>query len=781
MRRPAPLAIFTTFAITVLAADAAGVPGGRAWQAVVCLALGAALGFAGWRLAGLLLEREALPTRLTGAFALAVTLSVVSATALGHWGLLTPRGFELLIAMAAALCLFLPRCEAPAAVSGGDRRELLSRLLLLFPVSLLLVLTLFAMDQRSHLPPGILSYDDTSYHLSAVAVWLHSHDLRMIKFAFGDGSTTFYPIGSELWSWVLLVPFRDSDVLARWSQLPFALFTLAAIAAVARRLGLSWPTALLAVVSYWSVPRAFPDLALSAGNDHALAFSMVAGVDAALLVAQRRRPSEDWRRSIYAGLVLGLLVGTKYIGVLFVPLLVAVWLAARWDVWRAEPPSGLSWARGAVISGLGMGGALLAGGYTYLRTMAVTGNPLFPAPVTLWGWRILPGWPEADPAVRRLEESSVDLFGLFWSRADLLGPLFRFVMLPGALLAALIALWSWRRGPLGRARAAVALLPLAILAVFAYLHDHREIRYVFAALALAGVSLGLAVEKLPLRVRRWLAGLLSCAWALAALATQTTSGQAAAVFGIALGLGALVAWTGGKGVHLKVGEGLAPSWAGGEVEPRRHSGNIGSPGSALWKTSQGEDRVLPPTREGASPSPTSGEELKLTPMGHRWPAWLLLLALALAALAALGLRSWTESYQKRRLDLWLDAAALERVTGGAPAVIAYLGGNRPYRLAGRRLQNRVEIVPTRGPVEDRYFDWHGSTGFPYSGGRFTAWSRNLRRLGVELVAVDRNDDPGLESGGRELRWMRAHPEQFQPLLQAGPCEIWRFDGGSGPR
>jgi hypothetical protein len=198
MRSPGSSAALATLAITVLAADAGLSPGGRTWQAVVCLALGAALGFAGWRLAGLLLAGEALPTRLTGAFALAAALSVVSATGLGHWGLLTPRRFELLIAAAAALCLFLPHREIPAAVLGAPRRERLPLLLLLFPVSLLLVLTLFAMAQRSNFPPGILSYDDTSYHLSAVAVWLHSHDLRTIKFAFGDGSTTFYPLGSEL-------------------------------------------------------------------------------------------------------------------------------------------------------------------------------------------------------------------------------------------------------------------------------------------------------------------------------------------------------------------------------------------------------------------------------------------------------------------------------------------------------------------------------------------------------------------------------------------------------
>jgi hypothetical protein len=772
----------------VLAADAGWSPGGRAWQAAVCLALGAALGLAGWRLAGRLLAGEALPARLTGAFALAVAVSVVSATGLGAWGLMTRRRFELVIAAVTALCLFL-RVRLPSQVilrardepEGSGRVELSCPQILparpsrqddrwtaplpLFPLCLLGALTLFAMVERSFLPPGIISYDDTSYHLSAVAAWLHTHDLRTLKFAFGDGSTTFYPLGSELWTWALLAPLRDSDVLARWSQLPFALFTLVAIAAVGRRLGLSAPATGLAVVSYWTVPRAFPDLALSAGNDHALAFAAVAGVDAALLFAQR----PDRRRALYAGIVLGLLVGTKYIGVLFLPLLFLVGLVA----WRDRThPAGLSWQRSAALAGLGLGAALLVGGYTYVRTALVTGNPLFPAPLTLGSWQILPGWPGAEPNTRRLEEGSVDLFGLFWSRTDLLGPLFRYLMLPGALLAALILLWTRRRRPLGRTAAAVALSPWAVVGIFAYLHDHREIRYVFAALALAGVSLGLALERLPPRIGQRLALLLTFAWAVTALATQTTPRQAVMVTAIAVVACGLTAY-----LCIYEGRAVVPSpLGGGGLEQ-----GGGQEGGVMSDRDLSMSNVLP----------TGGAPLLTSPLSQPPPSQgggktfaVLFLLVALLLPATLGLSAWTESYQSHRLDLWPDAAALERITGGAPTVIAYLGGNRPYRYAGRTLQNRLEIVPLHGPPAARFFEEHGSADFPYDWGRFPVWTRNLAALGVELVLVDRNDDPTLQSGARELRWMQTHPEQFEPVLLTETCEIRRFHAagaGSGPR
>lgn len=371
----------------VLAVDAGLSPASRTWQAMACMALLAALGLAGWRLAALLLPGESLLSRVTAAFSLAMAVGTVGATVLGHLGWLTPRLFELLAGCGAALSLLAPRPET----SPGEVTRWRPAILPLLSLILLAAFTLSQMVAYGDSPPGTLSYDDLSYHLPAVATWLHNHDLRMMKPSFGDQGTTFYPIGSELWSWILVAPFRDSDVLARWSQLPFALFSLVAVAAVARRLGLSGPTTTLAVVFYWSLPRTV-ELGLTAGSDHSLAFFMIAGVDAALLLARR----QDWRRAVYAGVVLGLLLSTKYIAVLFAPLLVLVWLAARRDARQEAQSLGLA----AVVS-LVLVVAAITGGYTYLRSAVVTGNPLFPAPVELFGQRLLPGWPEASPSARR--------------------------------------------------------------------------------------------------------------------------------------------------------------------------------------------------------------------------------------------------------------------------------------------------------------------------------------------------------------------------------------------
>ena len=461
-------------------------------------------------------------------------MAVVVATALGHARLLTASNFEILVALAALASTIWFR-EAASPPHPAARPNGAPSTLDLLPPALLLSLTLVWIHQYRYLPPGFFAYDDLSYHLSAVATWLQHHDLRMLKFPLGDPGTTFYPIGAELWTWALIAPFRDSDFLARWAQLPFAVFSLVAVAAISRRLGVSWSGTWLAVVSYWSLPRAFPELALSAGNDHSLAFFMLAGVDAALLLGARSHP----RRAVYAGVVLGLMLGTKYLAVLFAPLLFLVWLASRGAAPEARP----IWAgEGLPHAALAAGVALLVGGHTYLRTALATGNPLYPLPVTLFGRQVLPGLPGAALASRRDPGSLGDALSVLWNRTDLLGPAFRWILLPGAGAATAIALWvAWRHRP-SRPAAAVSLLPFGVLAAFVYLHDHRDVRYLFAGLAVAGVAFALLLDRFPAPVGRRLAQALSLLLAAVAVARAQVPMAAAVVAAAALASGAFAWW-----------------------------------------------------------------------------------------------------------------------------------------------------------------------------------------------------------------------------------------------
>jgi hypothetical protein len=550
-------------------------------------------------------------------------------------------------------------------------------------------------------PAGAELYDDVSYHLPAAVLWQQSGDLRMLRFDYGDRSTSFYPILGELADWMLLAGFEGSDFLARWSQLPAAVGILFGVWALARRLGASPWGALVALLLSLTAPRIFPELALSAGNDLWAAFFVLA----ALLAARHAGAAEGTGRMVPLVVALGALVGTKYSTLLWLPwLLGAVALAGA--IQRPRAAGSIGARRLALAAALLL---LTPAAYGYVRNWVTTGNPVFPQPLSIAGRDLLPGW-ERTALASRLERERRDVWdlGAFSRAPELIGPIWGPALVPVALLLPLAVGFTERRRlgeSAARFRLAAALGPLWLVGVYAVaLHDHRDVRYALAALPLAAAGAAGLGAHLP-ALGRWLAGSALAAVALHALFAprEGTPGVALAVAAVAAG----IAWLAGA---------------------RRLPG--------------------PPI------------------------AALACLLLALDAGRTLA------RYAERRSATEPAARALERLTGGRPATIAYVGGNRPYYLYGGRLQNRVEIVPSRGDVAVRHYRWgQPIEPDPFAGGRPAPWLRNLERLGVEYVVVDSR---GEET--RPARWLR---RRASPLVRVDGgvgwrIHAWRSKGAAAP-
>jgi len=329
-------------------------------------------------------------------------------------------------------------------------------------------------------PAGAYGFDDASYHLASVATWLRYGDLRMIRFSVGDASTPFYPVLSEVASWTLFAPFRDSDVAARWTQLPFAFFSILAVAAIARRLGLSHRAAALGALVFASLHRVLPALALAAGNDHSASFFTLAALDAGLALVRRPRTGS----AVTTGTALGLLLATKYIGVLYAPVVLGI-LGIAWLVERRNEEARISMRRAAGLLGLLASALAVTAAYTYLRNAVTTGNPIFPAPVRLFGFEVFPGWESASITQRDTSpEFRIDLWHFLTRRRDLFGPFFPFTLLPAAVGAPLVALWRRKWVDF-----LVFSLPILFFLEFLFLmHDHRDMRYFLPGVALAAVG-----------------------------------------------------------------------------------------------------------------------------------------------------------------------------------------------------------------------------------------------------------------------------------------------------
>jgi len=473
--------VLTALTAAVLIAGALMPGGPRAFQVIVLAAMLYALWETGARLCRWLVPDWEPLNRAVAAFSFAVGIAVVPATWMGHFGLLRPGPFLVWTAAAFLLSLVLPDRTAETAASPGpaedlSRKERIETALLIAAVLAIVLVGVRDVRGLRYVPAGPYGFDDISYHLSTVATWIRHGDLRMIRFSMGDSSTSFYPILGEMSSWVLFAPFRDSDVAARWTQIPFAFFSFLAVAAIARRLGLSRRDAALAAVCYAGIHHVFPVLAFSAGNDHSTAFFTLAAIDGALALARRPRAGE----AVVTGTALGLLLATKYLGVLFAPVVLAVLLLAV--LAEKERP------RARVLAGLFvlvLAVMAVTGGYTYLRNAVTTGNPIFPQPVRLFGMEIFPGTGGVGVGERDTSpEYQIDAVQFLTRRTRLFGSYFPFTLLPAALLAPLLALARrrWRE-------AVVFFLPAVFFLQFRFLmHDHRDIRYFLPAIALAAVA-----------------------------------------------------------------------------------------------------------------------------------------------------------------------------------------------------------------------------------------------------------------------------------------------------
>jgi hypothetical protein len=733
---------------------------GRRVELLALAALLAAAGWAGGRAAGALIPRAGLGSRLACAVTAAVAAVTCSATLLGHFGQLRLGPFLAAIGCCFAGSLYLrpaplrTSTNVTAAAPAGSRPlARIERALLLAAAAALALRFGGSVVHVARDPGAFVTYDDMSYHLPVVAVWQRSGDLRTMKFETGDPSPTFYPFATELCSWALLAPLRDSDALARRVQLLFALGSLIALAAVSRQLGLSRGAALFAVLLYLTVDRAFPVLALGAGNDHATCFFTLAALDGGLLLL--RRPGRG--AAAYTGAALGLLIATKYIGLFFAATVLAA-LLVRWAIGQIEDrragdprqddfdsggggesglvPAGVAERReirvdpelppqrpgsaGALAWHLGILGVLmvLCGGYAYARNAWTAGNPVFPAPVVMLGHRVWAGWSGASLEWRRhLPEFRIDTLSFLMRRPDLFGPLFAWTMLPAALIAPALAMARRRR------RLAVVLaLPIALFLEFRFLmHDHRDVRYILPALAIAG---------------------LAAAWLLATADRR---------------LGAAVRCVILVGILLTAA-------------------------SHLHASAVQQAALLPLLCVLAGLAAAAAERYRATATAHRhaaadhrapsWPRGRLGIVALLGLPAILGAAwaggLWIDRFQTVKLAAEPAAAALDAATRWRGAHIAYVGSNEPYLFFGSRLQNDLQIVPTDGDLAAQYYFWGGSVHFPFDRPSSGQWRANLAARRIDFVVAARTADEGPERS-----WMAASPRDFTVLYQSPRVEIWR--------
>jgi hypothetical protein len=234
-----------------------------------------------------------------------------------------------------------------------------------------------------YLVAGLLSpiepvSDAPIYHVPFAVHWLRSGSLDLIPTPFGDAAATYFPSNGELWlTWLLATD--PSGLLVKVGQWPFMLMGALALFGIGRHLVADSAAAVFPAVLWAALPLTLDQSAI-ANIDLiwcAVYLAAVCFLLRCLASARALRLRNVWCFALACGLV----AGSKTVGALFVVLLLApaatvVWRQDRWGKYAA-----------AVLIGL-----LIPSAFWYARNFIVTGNPLYPVELSLFGQIIADGW-----------------------------------------------------------------------------------------------------------------------------------------------------------------------------------------------------------------------------------------------------------------------------------------------------------------------------------------------------------------------------------------------------
>lgn len=431
-----------------------------------------------WVVARMLVPERNAPKRLLIALLAAFVTACATGGALGIVGALSFRGYLLLLGPLAAGTVLVWRRRRSREASLPRAETDASR-----PVAITLVLAAFVSfgALAAKLADGIPEHDELTYHLFFPTQWLADQRMSLIDTPFGDAAPAYAPAAGALWYAWLMAPMAgpipgdpslDSLVhggigtIAKIGQFPFLLLLGAGLTVLARRLGATslayLPAALLP----------FMPLVLRQAASASVDLMMAGFLIAALALIREYQATGSRVDACAAGLSLGLACSVKFVALAYAPF-VLIPAAFAW-VERKRPSAAVAFLIAAIA----------AGSPWYLRNLFLTGNPVFPADVSIFGRTIFPG-----AYTRQAMTESV----FYVSDPGAIGAVaigtvgFWFAIVCGAaIIAAFFLAW---RSPAWRSLAWIA--PCVIIWHFAVVPYNTQVRFLIwvAALTLLPLSL----------------------------------------------------------------------------------------------------------------------------------------------------------------------------------------------------------------------------------------------------------------------------------------------------
>ena len=317
----------------------------------------------------------------------------------------------------------------------------------------------------------IIDSDAMTYHVPAAIHWIQTGRISLFPVWFFNPANTFSPLaGSAFIAW-LMMPLGN-DILARFVQFPAVILLFLASLQLARAVGLSNIIAAL-IATAVAVSRPFNSELTSARDDIFLAAFITVALAGCETDTLRSRFA-PWR----LGLAVGLAAATKYTFLFAAPVLLLAMDApfkAGWK-WR-------QWTI-AILT------ALMIAGPWYARNWFLTGNPLYPVEIKIFGRRLLTGLFDARRSERLSTWPGIKNALIFGFHSP--PPVLLTILLGGWLTALISVSRENLRNPL--LRTCLFAFPLSLL-LFLSRSPYSEVRFLFPALVTCFIAVGLAIQR----------------------------------------------------------------------------------------------------------------------------------------------------------------------------------------------------------------------------------------------------------------------------------------------
>ena len=407
-----------------------------------------------WRVTRTLFLWTGLADAIIRASVLTFAAIVLAGLTLGGLGLLSTLPF---------VTMFAAGCAASFALAAPRALPQVSMPRIPIPIASVVIPLLAFIVVVGLVQSPLTLYDSVSYHLVFPARWLQEHRLSIVPTPFSDPAQAYQPGNGELFFLWLMLPFHG-DVAARLGQLPFLLLSGVALYAVARRCGARAGHAAYAPL-FFLLARPVVEQAAGADVDLICAAMFLTSIHLGI-VALQTDARRDW--SLW-GISLGLYLGSKYLALIYVVVLLVLPLL------RGPRPKALWAIPGVVTLGLPW----------YARNWVVAGSPIYPSSLKVLGLTIARG-AFAREAMNNsvFHVTSVRLLPAILAHA--FGTAAFLVWLPLLCLAAGAVAARRRWWPAGYVLLVpVVMIPLAWFGI----PDNADSRFLLPAVALAMVPL----------------------------------------------------------------------------------------------------------------------------------------------------------------------------------------------------------------------------------------------------------------------------------------------------